>query len=234
MSTSSIVKRGLVGVAAAAALLTGAMGALHTSWGRPLLARLGGCPVGKTSPAQVEAMRQRGLASLRGASMAPARPAFGFRLDETTRVEALAWTAAHGLRCEIKKRGGDAIFCRDVPPDAVGEPFASRPVDELALFFDPGDKLVQIETMRRRLPSAEAEAVFTGIVGKLSPVLGAPTEELGARTAAYFDQGGMQTSYVRYRFEDYVVIVNAMRFSEGVALRERYESATGAAARPRG
>ena len=39
----------------------------------------------------------------------------------------------------------------------------------------------------------------------------------------------MQTSYVKYRFRDYVVIVNAMRFPEGVALRERYESA-----RPRG
>jgi hypothetical protein len=95
--------------------------------------------------------------------------------------------------------------------------------------------LIQIETMRRRLPSAEAEAILTGIVQKLTPLLGEPTEVVGEKTAAYFDRGGMQTSSIEYRFNDYVVIVNAMKFPTGVAVRERYESAVARDShRPRG
>jgi hypothetical protein len=222
------LKRIAIGIGGSALFFTAAMGGLHTKWGRPIMAKLGmKCPANTATAEQVEAMRQRGLAELRGDVRAPARPALGFQLDVTTREEALAWTAEKKLKCEIKKRGGDAIFCSDVPGDVVAETFiGSRPVDELDLMFGPDGKLVQIETMRRNLPSQEAEALFTGVIGKLTPVLGKPSEEVGDRTASYFDEGGMKTAFVKYRFSDYLVVVNAMRFHEGVAFRERYVSAT--------
>jgi hypothetical protein len=230
------LKRVVFGAVSTVVVLTGLIGLLHTKWGRPILVKMGvGCPTNRATPAEVEAMRQRGLAVVRGAAAAPARPALGFALDVTTRAEALAWTRDRGLSCALVKRGSDAIFCRDVPPDVIAESFGGRPIDELDFLFDPDGKLIQIETMRRHLSSAEAETLSRGILEKLTPVLGEPTEVIGERTASYFD-GAMRPASVRYRFRDYVVIVNAMRFEGGVALRERYESATQreAASGPRG
>ena len=220
------LKRVAFGALFTVIVLTGLIGLLHTRWGRPILVKMGvGCPTNRATPAEVEAMRQRGLAQVRGATLAPQRPALGFVLDVTTREEALAWTRDRGLNCGLVKRGSDAIFCRDVPPDVVAESFGGRPIDELDFLFDPEGKLIQIETMRRHLSSLEAETLLGGMLEKLAPVLGAPTEVVGERTTSYLD-GAMRPASVRYRFRDYVVVVNAMRFEGGVGLRERYESAT--------
>ena len=192
MATRSKLARVILGVGTSALVFTAAVGALHTKWGRPLLAKIGvGCPVNKATAEEVEVMRQRGLADLRGAAAAPGRPAFGFHLDATTRDEALALDGASAASAaSSKKRGGDAIFCHDVPPDAVAEPFAARPVDELDLMFDPDGRLIQIETMRRRLPSAEAEGDPHRHRSKADSGARRADRSRRRKHAAYFDGGG--------------------------------------------
>ena len=93
-------------------MATGFIGFLHTPAGRPLLAALGvGCPVKRVTPAQAEALRQRGLSGLRGARPAPARPALGLSLDVSTEKDVKAWASRAHLECAVVNRGLRQLSC---------------------------------------------------------------------------------------------------------------------------
>ena len=92
-------------------LLVGAagVGGLHTSWGRPVLMRLSGCPVSRVSAAEVNELRRTGLRVLLGTAFAPARPALGFTLDRTTPDDVRAWAARARVTCQVRGRGQNQV-----------------------------------------------------------------------------------------------------------------------------
>jgi hypothetical protein len=211
--------------AGATALFVVAGGFLHTKAGRPILAALGvACPATRVSPAEVESLRQRALATLRGKTPAAARPAFGLALDTSTEAQVTAWTKERGLACEAGARPVRRLTCRDVAaaslPTAAGSSF-----DEVSFTFFPDGRLLGIETLRRQLSGDEAARLFTTITASLDSTVGAPTERAGDATGAYLGGGAMHTAFARYRFSNYLATVTAMNLSGRVALREQYQSA---------
>jgi hypothetical protein len=221
-----ILKRTLKLVAATLGLAFGAIGFLHTPAGRPVLAALGvGCPAARVSPVEVEALRQRALVSLRGATPAAARPAFGLALDASTELQVTAWTAAHGLDCTAAARPTRRLTCLDVPASALPSAAAGTGLDEVSFTFFPDGRLLGVETLRRRLTAAAAGRLFTTITDDLDARVGRATERAGAPTAAYLDGGAMHTAFARYRYSNFLATVTAMNLSGRVALREQYQSA---------
>jgi len=208
-----------------ALVLVGAVGFLHTKAGRPILAALGvGCPAMRVTPAQVETVRQRALATLRGKTPAASRPAFGLALDVTTEADAKAWAAARGLDCASAERPTRHLTCSDVPANLLTDAQAGK-LDEVNLTFFPDGRLLGVETLRRQLDGDQAARLFTTITTALDAHVGTVTERAGTATAAYLDGGAMHTAFARYRYSDYLATVTAMNLSGRVALREQYQSA---------
>ena len=206
--------------------LVGAVGLLHTKAARPVRAALGvGCPATRgSSPAEVESLRQRALATLRGTAPAASRPAFGLALDASTEADAKGWAAARGLSCDTAARPTRRLTCKDVPAAALAMgPGAA--LDELNLTFFPDGRLLGVETLRRRLTGDEAARLFTAITASLDARVGEATERAGTPTGDYLGGGAMHTAVARYRYSDYLATVTAMNLSGRVALREQYQSA---------
>ena len=220
------MKRTLKIVAAASGLAFAAIGFLHTPAGRPILAALGvGCPAARVSPAEVEALRQRALVSLRGPTPAAARPAFGLALDASTELQVTVWTAARGLDCTAAARPTRRLTCLDVPASALPTAAAGTVLDEVSFTFFPDGRLLGVETLRRQLTGDEAARLFTTITDDLDARVGRATERAGAASAAYLDGGAMHTAFARYRYSNFLATVTAMNLSGRVALREQYQSA---------
>jgi hypothetical protein len=225
-------KRALGISGAAAVVLVGAIGFLHTKAGRPLLAALGfGCPVDKVTPAEVESLRQRALATLRGAKPAGARPAFGLALDVSTEGDVSAWASSRALACDAAKKPTRHLTCRNVPPAALSATSATwassggAPVDEVNFTFYPDGRLLGVETLRRTLTPAEAAHLFGVITKGLDAEVGSPTERVGDATADFLGGGSMRTAFARYRYSNFLGTVTAMNLQGRVALREQYQSA---------
>jgi hypothetical protein len=237
------------GIAAGASLLavTAAIGALHTSWGRPLLARLGGCPAMRATAADVDALRLKGVGGIRGARPAPARPALGFALDRTTPGDVRAWAARAGVSCIEKKHGLLSLHCQNVPrtalPQAPADPaggdkgragqaqvqvaIQGEVIEDLSLTFNPADHLVSVDAFTRRLPTAVATAAFSSSDARLGTLLGPPTDLAGGGNgngAAPPPPALLGTARRRYRFNDYIAIVSLTNLSSGFAVREQYLS----------
>jgi hypothetical protein len=206
---------------------TALMGFAHTRAGRPLLALLGkGCPLDKATPQDVEKLRQTALDKLRGATAAAARPALGLQLDVTSEGEAVQWAESKQLKCSLSRKGMHSLRCSEVPPAALGEAFAQRPVQEVTFVFGPAGKLVAVDTWRAQLSSAEASALFDGLTKGLSAQLGQPTTTVGDASATYLGGGALHTAVANYNFNDYVASVSATNLAEkGIAVREKYQSA---------
>lgn len=240
-------RRGTIAGASILLGLTAGVGALHTSWGRPLLARLGGCPAARVTAAEVDGLRRQGVTGLRGARPAPARPALGFLLDRTTPDDVQAWAADAAVTCAAKKRGLVSLHCanvaraalpiatssdhgaragRDAPGVATGEPAV---IEDLALTFSPAGRLVSVDAFTRGLPAGTASAAFSSSGARLAEVLGPPTDLVGDGGDA---DGPMRvpaplgTARRRFRFNDYVAIVSLTNLSSGLAVREQYLSGT--------
>jgi hypothetical protein len=208
------VKRAVLAVSATLALATLAVGALHLPWARPLLQRVGGCPVGRATPRQVEAAQRAALRKLGGASPAPARPALGFELGRTTLAEVEAWAGARGLGCQ-RLRDGALLRCRDVPGAALAG--GSGDYDDVSFGFRLADhRLVAVTTLRAGLSPQEASARAATAAAALERRLGPPT----ARTSGAFG------TFLQYRYADYLAGVTAMNLrSQGHAVREHYTGA---------
>jgi hypothetical protein len=215
-------------VAAGAVILAmGLVGLAHAPFARSLLMTVGGCPMAgaRMTPAMAERARRIALATDRAALSAPARPALTFALDMTTRDDAHAWARREGIECEDPRPG--LTTCARVEPEAVGLPPTGGRIDELALEFDPHERLVNMTTFRTHLTSAVASAEARAIVASLAETLGPAEQRAGDFAASSL--GGPAAgsiSTVRYRFDDYVAEVTAMNApSSGPSIREHYMSA---------
>jgi hypothetical protein len=237
----SHARRGIV----AGAILLGAIagiGALHTSWGRPLLARLGGCPAARVTAAEVDGLRRLGMTGIKGARPAPARPALGFILDRTTPADVQTWAAQAGVTCSSKKRGLTSLHCANVSrtvlprtalPSAVsskdGDGGALTTIEDLALTFDPSGRLVSVDAFTRQLPTGTATAAFSSSGARLAEELGPPTDHAGddgVEAGAVRAPAPLGTARRRFRFNDYVAIVSLTNLPSGLAVREQYLSGT--------
>jgi hypothetical protein len=201
-------------------------GFLHTKAGRPILAAMGvSCPAARVSPAEVESLRQRALATLRGPTRAVSRPAFGLRLDATTQAEVVAWTKERNLDCSTSARPTRRVTCLNVPAAALPSTAMGAAADEVNFTFFPDGRLLGIETLRRTLTGENAARLFATITTTLSAEVGEATERAGEATAQYLDSAPMHTVFARYRYSDFLGTVTAMNLSGRVALREQYQSA---------
>jgi len=215
----------LAALAGLATAFFGLVAILHTQFGRPVLRRLGvACPAMKVSPAQVESVRLRGVASLRSVAPSPARPALGQKLDVTRAADVRAWAGEHGFACTESIRPAHVLKC-GAAGVAVLDPKAP-PTDQIAFAFAPDGRLIGVDRLRSTLTPPEASRLFGEAAEALGAALG-PAELAGEATPAYLAGGVMHTARLAYRFSDYLATVTAMNVGRRVVLHEQYESARG-------
>ncbi len=221
------MKRRAAQIVAGAAFALAAVGALHAPFARPLLMRLGGCPVAghRMTVAQMENARRMSSSVLRGDGPAPARPAVGFVLDVTTLADVKAWSARSGVDCEAPHDG--FLLCKHVQPAALGLDPAAPPVDELSLGFDGASRLVNESTLRTHLPPEVASREAKQIVRALTDCLGPSAKTAGDFDPTQIARPGVDgVSTVAFRFRDYIADVSAMSLAaSGTLVREHYMSA---------
>lgn len=217
----STVKKALVGVAITVAAATGVIGLLHTSVGKPLLAKAGGCPANNAPPQGVEDAQKRAIRLTRGSAMAPARMALGFELDKTTLSDVQAWAKAHGVACKAT-REDTTLSCVDIPAEALPATFARARIDELEMSFRVNDKtLLGLSTWRWHLPEDTAARELDSVVNGLRGSLGSPTVNEGDR--ARLGRELFAGAIVKYNFKDYLCTVSGMNLPEkGITLHESY------------
>jgi hypothetical protein len=214
-------------VAAAAIVMTGLVGLAHAPFARSLLQTLGGCPMAgaRITPEVAERARRLALATEPAALSAPARPALGFALDRSTHDEVRAWARRQRVECDDARPG--LMKCARVAPEAIGSSANGATIDELALEFDPNERLVNMTTFRTHMTPAAASARARAIVAWLSQTLG-PAELRAGDFAESSLRGPAEASIstARYRFDDYVADVTAMNApGSGPSIREHYMSA---------
>jgi len=222
---ASKLRRGLLTLGATLAVATALIGAMHTPAGLRLYARATGrgCPFGG-SAAEVERGRLEAAHAARGAVVAAARPALGFRLDESTVDEVDAWAARHGLACRDRRERSLKI-CTNVPAAALGR--SGPTIDELALAFSPTTHtLVNLTAVRYRLPPDEAVRHMGGLLGGLRTALGDPARTAGSLDVASLSAASYATAASFFEFRDYIAELTATQIPrEGVLVREHYMSA---------
>lgn len=214
-----------VGGSLATFVVAGAL--LHAPFARPWLAKVGGCPVGNASAAEIESVRLSAVAKTRGDVVAPARPALGFVLDETTPEAVHAWAKRHDVTCDVK-RDGLFVSCRDVPLVALeADEGREGSVSDVSFAFRPSDRtLVNVTATTFALTPREAAARTAASAASLRTTLGAPTSEAGQATEEALGRGGYATAIVAYRFSDLLADVTTTSFDRtGVTVREHYLSA---------
>jgi hypothetical protein len=209
-----------VGAIGALTTTVGLVGVLHMPCARGLLMRIGGCPVGRASLAEMEPARRAAINGERGVAIAPSRPALGFNLDKTTRAETRAWAKRSHISCDEVREG--LVGCKNVPASALGLPEADGPVSELNFGFNTKGVLVDVSTMRMHVDPRPVQ----DIEARLEAQVGEPQQRSGSFDGANLTQENPDISTVRYRYRDYFAEVIAMRFqADGLVLREHYMSA---------
>jgi hypothetical protein len=219
-------KRLLAGAGALAAAVA-IIGLLHTPLARPLLMRLGGCPMAgaRMTPKEMDAARRIAVSGNRGARSAPEKPALGFALNSTTLAEVHAWAARERVACEEERPG--FVTCKNVEPNAVGRPAREGAIDELDLGFDVHGRMVNVTALRGHLSSGAAAASARDIQTWLGGHLGPADKTNGAFDASRLAGAGAESlASVQYRFSDYFADVMAMTLpGAGPSVREHYMSA---------
>jgi hypothetical protein len=214
-------------IAAGLGLATLAIGALHLPFARPLLMRVGGCPLAgaKMTPAEMDVARHIAVTGGRGAGEAPARPALVFTLDATTLVDVHSWAARAHVACDDVRPG--LVKCAHVPPGAVGRANVEGPIDELTLAFGARGRLENVTTFRTDLRPGAAARAAEDVVSSLTADLGPPAKSAGDFALDRLAQSGAASLATRaYRYRDYVAEVTAIHLpSSGLSLREHYMSA---------
>jgi hypothetical protein len=222
-----IVRRTLAASAVVASVVL-AIGMLHMPFARPLLMRLGGCPMAgvRMTAKEMENARHMAAASRRGGASSPARPALGFVLDATTVSEVREWAKRAGVRCQNPHPG--LVVCTDVPARAVGMAESDEKLDEIAFGFSEQDRLVNATTMRTHLSPQSAEWTSREILSSLASHLGPAHKTVGTFGAAQLrlEPAASSISTALYRYKDYVADVSAMNLpGSGLLIREHYMSA---------
>jgi len=216
-------------VATIAAVLSvavvGVGGVLHLPFARGLLRRAGGCPIGiEASPQQFDKAHQAALASQRGSTMAPARPALGFTLEQTTRAEVQAWADRGKVSCTTGRQ--KILSCESIAPSLLGVSEVEGPVTTMSFAFDARDRLVDISAIRMQMSPAAALAASNQIAGDLAKQLGATHTQSAPFDANQMSKKGIASlASITYRFRDFAVDVVFMQFEhDGLVLREHYAS----------
>ena len=218
--------RAAVSVLGSLLLLTAFVGFLHTKAGRPLMARIFGarCPMMTATPEAVDNARRMAVAGERGATDAPTRPAFGFRLDSTTAHDVRSWAKSNHLRCE--EAHSWLIQCADVAPEVLGRPAIEGRVEELSFGFRSDGRLVNVSTLRRRLTPAQGTRVAQDIASVLYAELGRSPAGPAPIAQGNLSDASLSSLRVSLRYRDYFADVTAMNLpTTGVAVREQYLSA---------
>jgi hypothetical protein len=214
------LKKGLAIASASVVGLTGLIGVLHMPFGRSLLMKLGGCPIVRISPEQLEQVQNaavtRGTADATG--NAPARPALGFVLEKTTIDEVHAWIDSKGLKCN-DDLGDTLIMCPNVPAATVGQ--QGPDLSSLEFGFRASTKVLRVvSTFRNKMSREQTLALMHDRDGELTRQLGAP-KELGHPDL----QAPASNAYlVTYNFKDYEAKEQAAEISSGFTLAEHYIS----------
>jgi hypothetical protein len=192
-------------IVASVAVVTAAMGFLHTPWGRPALMWIaqtaGGCPVGmgKATPAQIEAHRQETMKAMRGKERAPARPALGFTLMQSTRADI----TSPACKEEMK---GTALRCTEGTSNVLYR-------------FDDKGTLVAVDVMHEGGSPEDAMRRLAEVEKRLAGTLGSPQTKSDAPLAEPYARAS-----VEYRFHDYAADVSATNFGDAVVVREQYRA----------
>lgn len=209
----------------------GVVGFAHTKHGRFLLKYLpgmGACPLGydqALTGEKLDAARSAALLPFKGTTAAPARPALGFTLDETTRADVDQWSAEHGVRCSADT--GSALVpqhstrCRDVPRAAL--PGAMRDVGDLFLQFDSHDRLIALRASSAGVSADDAVAEYSSSDTALARAVGAPGTRTGVAEASYLAEPMRQLSS-RYAFSNYLAEVRATNVGSRIVYDETYQS----------
>ena len=209
-----------LGYLLAAAILL--IGVLHLPMARPLLALAGACPVGRASASDIEDARRIALRSLRGEGKAPARPALGFDLEQTTLDDVQVWARARAIGCDLS-RESTLLVCRSVPAAAL-HATTQETIDEAAFVFRLRDRrLITVATLTSGAAANAAADSFAANAASLAASLGAAETRRVPRPG--WDGAG--PIFVRYRYADYIADVSAMRLpGRGIVMREQYMSAS--------
>jgi len=175
------------------------------------------CPFARTPTAkELETARMKSIASLRGArtTVAPARPAFGFRLDESSKDDVRAWGTSVGATCSDDV-GGAAIRCEDGKGEGL-------PIKDAFFRFSPAGRLVALDVMRAAASPHDALVLEKKLASELGRSLGEPSD---AREASESDlETPLARASAEYRFADYAADLSATRMGGGVVVREQYRS----------
>jgi hypothetical protein len=175
------------------------------------------CPFGHTaSAAEIENRRVKTAASLRGTKGAPARPAFGFTLGESTRDDVTTWGSHVGATCN-REQNDTAIRCEDAKVEGGG-------VSDAFFRFDPKGRLVGVDIMREGMTPSSAAELYRGLAAKTTGEVGAPTTHQGEATEALLGSNLARAS-AEYRFSNYAADLSVTNLgSQGVVVREQYRS----------
>ncbi len=223
---SAIAPRTLLRAGLFLLVATGLIGLLHMPVGRNLLRKLGGCPVSPVDARSYDGGRQAALVRLRGVGTAPARPAAGFVLEQTSSADVAKWIASHRVTC-IERVEGAMVQCNQ-PPDGL---FAATDVlpgalEELAFGFNPLKQLVNLSLTRNRMDAAQAQVILQQWQAKFRGVLEKNPEITGQTDAAYLAGSPYSSTTVRFRFGDYLAEITATNFGAGnIRVAEQYLSA---------
>ncbi len=214
-------KKLLVGTTASAIVVTGAMGLLHTSFGKPLLMKVGGCPAANATPAGVEEGQKQAIRVTRGTDPAPQRIALGFMLDKTTFSEVDAWAKGHGIKCK-SVREDTTYSCENIPAVALPASMAQSHLDELEFSFRVKDKtLIGLSTWRWHMTEDGAARDLDSVVGRLKKDLGEPATDEGDRSK--LGKQEFAGAIVKYNFKDYLCTISGMNLpSKGITMHESY------------
>lgn len=215
-------KRAGVAMLGLSTLLVGGIGFLHTSVGRPLLMKVGGCPIAEVDPHAVQQGAQRSVATERGAEAAPARPALGFVLDHTRLADLQTWADMHELSCE-SVREGTLYKCKAVPatalPDAAG---MTGRIDDLTFGFKSDGTLWAVSAWSFRMPAVDATARLRSVSAALEHAVGKPASESGSVDTVGAAPG--TGSGAKYKYRDYVANLSALTSPDGVMVQQQYSS----------
>ncbi len=214
--------RTLTKLAAFSVVAIGLIGVMHMPFARNLLQSVGGCPFPTTdrvlTAVEAEALRQNTLAPAKSLATAPARPALGFVLEETSRAEVSAWAASHQLTCKDDRHGA-GVTCSNVPAAALPTPGQTDVRGSLLFGFAADNKLVSVHYMSR---DASRERVIsrTDEASRSLASLSAPLTQSGnPRLDRALSQDRRSLAFRDYRAE-----LSATNMGSAYALSESYQA----------
>ncbi|RAS20618.1 hypothetical protein [Paraburkholderia bryophila] len=218
----------MAGLVAAMCVSIAAIGWMHTSQGRQLLARLGvSCPVDTVDSQVVLSMRNNAISRERGSLAAPDRPALGLQLDRSTEMDVAGQMARDNVHCDEISRGFRYLRCRGVPAQLLRT--NGPPVSEIWFSFKPDRTLMAINLYRRGMTESETRQSWRIALENLREALGAPTATTGDATLTSLMEKPVAVARVEYSYSDYVATVTASHLPYGgLAVREQYMSAKAA------